>query len=498
MPETLMPRTGSSEHKKQLGEVAPRLDWVLSVAGMLLCTLVLAASEEKDKEKPEKGPAKDRVTAGKYAGGFAKDLPSVLLRKQADGDGWQRVARGATVHTADTLVALPGYAAVVNTSKGAELLLHGHVRDFSRHHMQEYLGESAVQLHKNDKFDLDMTLLRGRVYLRNRKDKGPLKVRLRFDSEVWDLTLADRNTEVGVDLFKVYTPDIDHRANEEPRANLALCLFDGEMDLKVDDLTSFHLDAERPKAMVLLWDSVTKAGRPVRIGKVPDVWDKRSALEAFPKARQADVKRMTAALKDLEERLSVKGKGVDAALKEALARKDTASRVLAVYCLGAIDDAGKLIDVLADEKSDHWIDRSAAIYTLRRWLSQGGAQGKRLHDTKTKTGILSNKKYKPREAETIQDLLHDFSPGDWRKPETFEALARCLQHRRVAIAELAFYHLAQLSAGVKLPSGFNAAASLEDRERYVSKIEDMIAKKKLPPPLDPKDPGKKREGATEK
>jgi hypothetical protein len=455
---------------------------------------------EKDGGKPVKNgetverpdpPAAGRVAAGNYVGSFAKDLPSVLLSKQAEGDSWQRVSHGASIQTADTLMALPGYNALIRTSKGASILLRGHVRDLALHPLQELLAETAVQLHKNDKFDLDMTLLRGRVYLRNRKDKGPLKVRLRFESEVWDLSLADQTTEVGLDLAKAHAADIDYRADEEPRAGLWLCLLNGDLELKVDAFNTWNLEVERPRAVVLPWDSFTRTGTPQRIDKVSFIWDKQPpAAGSFPEGRRADVKLVTAALKNLEVLLADKRKPVDIALKETLGRDEIASRVLAVYCLGAIDDASKLIDVLGDENPDHWIDRSAAIYTLRRWLSRGAGQGKLLYDSKTKTGILRDKMYKPREAETIFDLLHDFRPSDWRKAETFEALALSLQHKRVAIAELGFYHLVQLSPGVKLPPGFNAAAPLEDRERYATRIQEMIAKRKLPPP-PPEPPAKK-------
>ena len=141
----------------------------------------------------------------------------------------------------------------------------------------------------------------------------------------------------------------------------------------------------------------------------------------------------------------------------------------------------KLIDVLGDENTDHRVDRDAAVYTLRRWISRSAARARSCTTARTATGVLIDKKYKPREAETIYDLLHDFQPDDWSKAETFEALARSLQHRRTAIAELAYYHLVQLSMGAKLPAGFNAAEPLEDRERYAVRITDMIAKKLLPP-----------------
>ena len=171
---------------------------------------------------------------------------------------------------------------------------------------------------------------------------------------------------------------------------------------------------------------------------------------------------------------------------------EIASRVLAIYCLGAIDDTSKLIDVLGDENTEHRADRDAAVFTLRRWISRSASQGKELYNEKDRSGVLIDKKYKPREAETIYDLLHDFQPEDWRKVETFDALARNLLHRRTAIAELAYYHLEQLALGAKLPPGFNAADALEDRERYANLIMDMITKKQLPPTAAaPESPGPK-------
>jgi hypothetical protein len=50
----------------------------------------------------------------------------------------------------------------------------------------------------------------------------------------------------------------------------------------------------------------------------------------------------------------------------------------------------------------------------------------------------------------------------------------------VAVAELAYFHLLQLSRGAKLPA-FNAADSVEDRRRFGEKIEEMVAKRQLPP-----------------
>ena len=112
---------------------------------------------------------------------------------------------------------------------------------------------------------------------------------------------------------------------------------------------------------------------------------------------------------------------MDIALKESLTSEAIASRLLAIYCLGAIDDVSKLIDVLGDESTEHRADRDAAAFTLRRrWISRKREPRARSCTTRRTAakGVLIDKKYKPREAETIYDLLHDFQPDDWTKVET--------------------------------------------------------------------------------
>jgi hypothetical protein len=445
------------------------------------------AQKEKSSEKETNvverttAPLKDRVAAGNYVGAASTDEPSILVAKKAEGEGWKRVTRGNLVYTSDTLVALPGYTAVVgNSSRGVTLSLRGHVREFTLYAKQQYLGESAVVLHKNDKFDLDLTLLRGRVYLRNNKDKGEAKVRLRFQSEVWDLTLESKGTEVGVDLFQAYSPDLDGRADEEPDAEVLLCLFQGEMELKVDPYKSYNKEADPPKEVLVQWSSRYKVQEPRLLDKAPYYWDKVSpSREVVAQSRRDEIRDMNTALKSLE--LLSRDKTIDVALRESLEKSEIASRKLAIYCLGAIDDLGKLIEVLGDENPEHWIDRDAATWTLLRWVSRRAGQGKRIYDPKTGTGVLTSMKFRKSEAETIFEMLYDFNFADWNKADTFEALSRYLAHRRVAIAQLAFARLVQMARGAKLPP-FNAASPQDDRERYAKQIDEMISKKQLPPP----------------
>ena len=104
--------------------------------------------------------------------------PSILVDREADKTGWKRLAGGEQVFTSDDLVSLPGYQSELDLGPdgGAQLLLHGHVPEYSAHFAMDLLMESAVQLHQPEAgFDVDLTLDRGRIYLSNHKAEGAVK-----------------------------------------------------------------------------------------------------------------------------------------------------------------------------------------------------------------------------------------------------------------------------------------------------------------------------------
>ena len=106
--------------------------------------------------------------------------------------------------------------------------------------------ESAVHLHQPEAgFDADLTLDRGRIYLSNHQTKGAVKVRLRFAGEVWDLTLLDPDTEVGVDLIQAYLGDVNY-LDEAPFRSVDLFVFSGRAGVKFDDARIREPAAARP------------------------------------------------------------------------------------------------------------------------------------------------------------------------------------------------------------------------------------------------------------
>ncbi len=435
-------------------------------------------------------PSKERVAVGHYIAG----RPSILVQRQAGRGAWKRVVPNDPISTTDDLVSLPGYSSELDLDGGAHVLLRGNVREFSfAFPIMDFLMESAVKLHKPEAgFDADLTLDRGRIYLSNHRRQGPVKVRLRFADEVWDLTLLDADTEIGVDLIKAYTPNINYRDGERPLEALYLAVLTGKAGVVVEPREYPELTAP----VALYWDNKGPGvSEPIR--RLPrEEWDKWGKTPP-PGASQGE-KDIIAQMREALDKVSLNmtdKKAVETALQESRSdvNSTTLTRVLAVYCFGAVDGVDQLLDALCnDQDPAHYPDRNAAIFTLRRWVSRDPDNGKLLYDYKKgEAGPLLGQKYhyQDNEAENILEELHDFPPTEARNPRTFEALTNLLKSKLLAIRELAYWHLLHLSVGarVKLPD-YNAADDADKRDAAADAWRALIVSKDLPPPL-PTAPG---------
>jgi hypothetical protein len=398
------------------------------------------------------------------------------------------VAYKDDVHTSDQLMSLPGYASEIRLDSGVRLLLRGQVPEFSRHPAMDFLLESAVVLHKNPQFDADLTLDRGRLYILNDKDGGDkdggqVTVRLRFGkdgSEVWDLTLQTPGTKIAVDLLKHYGRDSNYLDGEDPRMELYLIVLRGKATLKVRYDTFANIEPA-PRPCFFRWGNYRGEvlGPDLFPADEMPIWS-----EAPPgKAENPGADEMVIALKELSKRMLSKEKA-EFYLTESLNAEPTlpAGRRLAIYSMCGLDDVRHMMDALGDNNEQHVLEREAAIFALRRWIGRDAKQTRLLYDPATKTGkLLEDRQYRAKEAETLSILLHDFNDEARQSKETYELLATYLHSDKVAIAELAYWHLKRMAVGVKLP-GFNAAWTAEDRRPVADKVRDFITKGSLPPP----------------
>jgi hypothetical protein len=427
-------------------------------------------------------PSKERGEVASYVADRG-GLPSILVQQEGDtNEGWRRLRPGSRIYSTDRLVSLPGYASELRLDKNVRVVLQGLMREFSRDPAMDFLLESAATLHKSADFDADLALDRGRVYITNIKEEGPAKVRLRFgtdSAEVWDVTLLEPGAEVGVDVQKAYTRDINYLDGEDPAIEVYVMFLRGRAQLKIDYEQQM---VDRPS--LVLWDN--KSGRhrgPAQVDPNLPIW-KRPPPEKSENPAADD---MVIAVKELAKRMvdrNMADKTPPGLAVEEMLHGDAtqpAGRRLAIYCMCGLDEVRRLLDTLADEDPTHNVERDAAIFTLRRWISRDAGQSKKLYDPKTKTGrLLEGQKYRTKEAEVISMLLHDFTDVAQQNPETYQLLANELVSDKVAIAELAYWHLRHMAFGAKLPP-FNAAAPQEDRKAARAEVLKLIDDGKLPP-----------------
>jgi hypothetical protein len=449
---------------------------------------------KKDQEQPKQEadpvkPAPVELVAGKYPlpseerreiGRYvlqAGPTPSLLLTEPDGKPGWQRVQPDGMVGTRQRLLALPGYHGVIRTTGGVQLRLAGNVPEF----VPLPLLESAVVVYApRQPVDLEFTLDRGRVLVANEKMTGPANVRVRFhrevigkqvNEEVWDLTL-DEGGEVGLELAGRHTSQTPFGSGLSPLAELNLVVLKGTARVKVGYQT-FTMQGP-PGPGLLTWNNVDKGVQgPVHLKEVPVLWAK-----SLPRNELAD--RTKRAIDELFKGFANEKVPVEVTLQQALKSEDSAQRVLAILCMGAIDDLSALIDALGDEDGQHSDVRLVAIHALRHWLGRNDEQQDKLYDSIRNKGALLDKKYSRDEAETVMTLLHGFTDQQRGEPETYESLIANLRHNKIGIRELAYWHLIRMvPQGRAIP--YDPAGTTDQRQFTFEQWKKLVPEGKLPP-----------------
>jgi hypothetical protein len=145
-------------------------------------------------------------------------------------------------------------------------------------------------------------------------------------------------------------------------------------------------------------------------------------------------------------------------------------REFAVLGLAATGALPQLADAMAAAKEPEL--RETAIMAMRHWI--GSAPGR---DLQLYLMLIGHAKYPERHAETVLQLLH--SPFDASDPVTYQTLIAYLQHDRLAIRELARWHLYRLAPqGAKIP--YDANASADDRAKAAREWKLLIPDGELP------------------
>jgi hypothetical protein len=427
-------------------------------------------------------------------GVFSRPVLSVLVSRPADApaESWQRLKEKAHISTKDTLVSLPGYKSDLVLDSGVKLTLWGSTYEF----LSPYL-ESAVVLHLPAQgIDADFTLDRGAVLITNTNQKEKAQVRIRFQGEVWDVAFEEPDTEVGVAILGRHV--LPYGSGEPPRADGILMLRKGRASVRVSPWVEYgnlepRKEGRRSVPVVIFWDSVGKgAQHPVpyptdprmqsQVGVFEDPLQRSDIAEEDIQQR---IKETKAALDGMDRRLNGAGK-IEDMLVEMLRPEELTPAggllkgVLAVRSLGALDSVKDLINVLDDSEKPPAL-RAEAISTLRHWIGRSAGQENRLYDPKTRSGVLTEGgKLTPSEAAIFVELLH--TPGDEQlnSPAFWAYLIDKLKHEKLAIRELAYFHLRRWVPESPMIR-YNTAAEPEARLAGYKMWKDFIPDGKLPP-----------------
>jgi hypothetical protein len=424
---------------------------------MLWIGLGLAAGQEKRPAPP--APPEARVAVGKAA-----SRAGTLLRRSREQPGWQVVRPDEPVSSTDLLLALPGeQAGVAGKSGAARLMLWSNLPEFSSFPVLE----SAVVLHGSSGDDLDFTLERGRVVVTRQANRAPAQVRVRFEGRMWTLVLEEPGTEVALERYGRWVPGSRFAAKagpeDLPSVAVVVLVLRGQAALRTE-AAQYRMSAP-PGPAYFHWNNVSGADRGTsRREKIP-TWAEKGPRQT-PEA-QALHKAVE------EQRRALASKPVEAAILEGLRPSEPARRQVALYSLAAVDDLPHLADALAHEKDADV--RDSTVPVLQAWIGRGLGQDAKLYQF-----LIQQRQYTPRQAETVLQLLHDFSADDRDRPETYETLIGYLRHTRPAVRELAKWYLYRwVPAGRRI--AYDPAGSEAERERGYEEWKKLIPDGKLPP-----------------
>ena len=222
-----------------------------------------------------------------------------------------------------------------------------------------------------------------------------------------------------------------------------------------------------PTPSVFTWDNTSPDAGPPRPMKEPPWWTNKSA----PPGKEA--RPFNVALLELSQKLSGKA-AIDVILAEGMKEPEQASRILAIRCLGAINDISKLVDALSNEK--YRDVRLVAIGVLRHWLELRPD-----HDLKLFELLRDQKKYSEGQAAIVMHLMHDFAEDQIANPATYDTLIEYLRNDKLPIRELAYWQLSRLVPEGEKKIRYDPAGSEDQRLNSVRLWKQLIPEGKLPP-----------------
>jgi hypothetical protein len=423
-----------------------------------------------------------RVAVAKYQSPVGN-----LLVNEQPGQPWRTLATRADIHSRDLLLALPGTRAKIETSpRGVELTLWGNLPKLS-----DFYGlQSAVILHDSRAFDLDFTLRRGRVLVTNRKESGPARVWLRIEGAAFQLTLGEPGDTVCVGLSSYWPRGVPFKLSsrpeegsartpsspsssspkveDDPTRTLNFQVVKGQVDVRVSG-AQYALSAP-PGLAAYHWDSVNGSDPTPRQRRQLEAWaDPNHEPPASAKPFLYALSQYEAAVKDREPRTALFDL-LDAAVKAEDRDQARGMAEFAVLGLAAINDIERVLQALEDPR--HATVRHAAVLALRHWIGDEAGRDRLLYRF-----LIDPLRYAKAQAATVLQLLHSALASE--EPDTYDLLIAYLQHEKLAIRELAWWHLSRLVPEEMLVP-YDPASSSAVRAKAAAAWKQLIPSGSLP------------------
>ncbi len=393
---------------------------------VLLATLSSAQAEDLGGRPTSWEP---RVAVAKYL----SPVGGLLVNEQP-GQPWRTLGQGADIHSRDLLLALPGMRGRLETApRAVELILWGNLPELS-----DFSGlQSAVILHDSRAFDLDFTLHRGRVLVRNVKEKGSARVWLRVEGAAFALTLPEPGDTVCLGLNSFWPRGVPFtltpKPDDVPVRTLNFFAVKGQVDVKVNG-TQHSLSAP-PGPASFRWDSINGPDEGSRQRRQLEAWadpDRKAPPQA--NALIDVIEMYQTAVREKEPRTALFDL-LSTAQSERRREPAKALAEFAVLGLAALDDIDRVLQALEDPHQAEI--RKAAVFALRHWIGDAAGRDPRLYRF-----LMDRQGYTKKQAETVLQLLHSGFAAD--EPDTYELLIAYLRHPRLAVRELAWSYLSRL------------------------------------------------------
>lgn len=425
---------------------------------------------------PQNEPDTNRRAVGRLA---SRD--ALVLNRARGTDKWEQVEALKDLLTTDTIMALPGNRADLRLDNGVVLTLWGSLPQFQTIPVLD-VQESRIIVHVPPQgFDTDFTLEGGRVFIARPIAQGkkaePVRVRIRFKEEVWEITLLDADTEVCVDLLGFYpegVPFSKEKNGPAPKAEFYFGLLRGRAGLKVRFKEYPMLQAP----IRADWDSISgEVSAPEKI-RAEDMewWNRKIPENPEAAAMQAAAAYFAEQVKKSESTVEIVFNSAMKDEKEQINR-----RAYSVYCLQAMDSISFLADSLELAEAPDVAQRfdlglrRFGIQCVQHWTGQAAERDLQVYRT-----LIDKKNYTEAQAQMVMQLMHLFREDDLRKPEIVAALFDLTRNERLAIRELAYFHLTVAdSTGAREVGVIDMSVPEEARDPMIAKWKASYKKRMI-------------------